>query len=177
MKKIEFKSNYGNFDYRMTAEIGEEVNAASEALCMEGLANICYRVAGSAVDKALGVKKGEGRKAVGYSDEDGERVNAAVSKKLNEILEKQGVLKPLGLSFAVLGQHEFGAANDTPTKEAVELWTQVQAMVPEEKFNGALKALGLDPEDYEDDEAVLACKRHLQKVKAEAKAKALSALG
>lgn len=157
-KTIEFKSNYGNFDYRMTAVVGDEVNEATTALCLQGLANICYRVAGSSVDKALGVKE---RKSVEYSDADGERINAAVSKKLTEMLaaEKTKVLAGLSMSFAVTGAHEFGA-EEKGTKEATELWTVIQAL-PEDKFNEKLKVLGLD-EDYTDETAIIAVAKALR---------------
>lgn len=190
MKTIEFKSNYGNFAYRMTAQIGDEVNAASEALCLEGLANICYRVAGSAVDKALGVKKGEGRKAVLFVPNMGDEIDAAVNKKLAELEAKQTVLVELKLNFMVTGQHMFGEGGDAPTKEATEMWTRVQAL-EEAKFNKAMVALGfednveIDSEgkptvhtfDYDDEKGILACKRKLQEAKAAAKAQAASLLG
>lgn len=192
MKTITFESNYGNFDYRMTAEVGEDVNAATTALCVQGLANICYRVAGSSVDKALGVKD---RKAVEFSDADGERINAAVSKKLGEMLaaEKTQVLAPLKLSFAVTGQHEFGATDGgKPTKDDVELWTSVQSTVVRDaegnvdkaatnaKFEASLKVLGLD-EDYDDAKAIAACRKlRLEAVRKQAevaKANTKAALG
>lgn len=174
MKTITFESNYGNFSYRMTAEIGDEVNAATEVLCTQGLANICYRVAGSSVDKALGVKE---RKGVEYSDNDGERINAAVSDKLTKMLleEKTKGLAPLKLSFAVTGQHEFGSTSDAPSKEATELWVKVQAMQGE-KFEKALKVLGLN-EDYTDESGILAAKKFLQAAKKAAQVAAAAALG
>lgn len=152
MKTIEFKSNYGNFAYRFTAEVGEEVNAASTALCVQGLANIAYRVAGSAVDKALGVKE---RKGVEFSDADGERINAAVSKKLNEMIVKDSVLGNLKLSFAVTGQHVFGGSDQgEPTKADKELWTNIQSF-DGVKFEAAVKLIGI-PEDYDDESALKA---------------------
>lgn len=161
MKTIEFKSNYGNFDYRMTAEVGDEVNEATTALCLQGLANICYRVAGSSVDKALGVKE---RKSVLFSDADGERVNAAVSKKLTEMLaaDKTKVLAGLNMSFVVIGAHEFGSA-DTGTKEATELWTVIQAL-PEARFEEKLKVLGLG-DDYTDEIAIIAVAKALREAR------------
>lgn len=174
MKTIEFRSNYGNFDYRMTAEVGEELTAATEALAAQGLANICYRVAGSSVDKALGAKD---RKAVLFSDADGEKINAAVSAKINAMLaaEKTKVLQALKLSFAVTGEHVFGESADAPSKEATEMWTKVQGLAPEH-FALALKALGLD-EEYTDESGILACKRKLQEAKAKAKAETLALVG
>jgi hypothetical protein len=107
MSQIQFESNYGNFAYRFTAQIGEDVNPQTQYLAKQGLANIAYRVAGSSVDKALGVKE---RRSVEYSDEDGERINDAVSKKLKELEGKETMLSALKLSFAVTGKHEFGEA-------------------------------------------------------------------
>lgn len=172
MKKITFESNYGHFAYRFDAEIGDAVNAQSEWLCYQGLANIAYRVAGSAVDKALGIKE---RKSVEYSDADGERINAAVSKKLTELAAKEGNIKLLNMSFAVTGQHVFGEGNDAPTKEATEMWTKVQAL-EEGKFKAALKTLGL-AEDYTDEQGIMACKARLTAAKQAAKVAAATALG
>lgn len=172
MKTIEQTSNYGNFNYRITAEVGEDVNPATIALCEQGMLNIAYRIAGSAVDKALGVKE---RKGVEYSEESAQIINAAVSKKLTELVGKTPALTGLKLSFAVTGQHEFGATGDAPTKEATEMWTKVQAL-PAEKFATALKALGL-AEDYTDETGILACKRKLTEAKAAAKAQASALLG
>lgn len=143
----------------MTAEVGEDVNAATTALCIQGLANICYRVAGSAVDKALEVKE---RKGVEYSDAVGEKINVAVSKKLGELLaaEKTKGLEPLKLSFAVIGQHEFGAV-ETGTKEALEVWTKLQGEKDGEKFAATLKKLGLD-DNYTDETAIVAVAKALR---------------
>lgn len=183
MKTIEFKSNYGNFAYRMTAEIGEDVNAGTEALCLQGLANICYRVAGSNVDKALGVKE---RKSVNYSGSLGDDIDTAVSKKITEMEKKDAGLVPLKLSFMVTGQHVFGEGGDAPTKEATEMWTRVQGL-DEEKFVVAMRALGFKVEgtggaaklvdEYDDAAGILACKKKLTEAKAAAKAQAASLLG
>lgn len=116
--KIEVKSNYGNFDYRLTAEVGDSVNAETVSLCKQGLLNIAYRVAGSAVDKALGVKE---RKAVNYSEADAERINAAVSGKLKELEAKDSTLKALEMSFAVTGEHEWGATVESKFTEEKKL--------------------------------------------------------
>lgn len=161
MKTITFTSNYGNFDYRMTAEVGEDVNEATTALCLQGLANICYRVAGSSVDKALGAKE---RKGVEYSEETGGKIDAAVSKKLTELLaaEKTKVLSALNMSFAVTGMHEFGA-EDKGTKEATELWTVIQGL-PGERFAEKLKVLGLD-ENYTDETAIIAVAKALREAR------------
>lgn len=186
MKTIEFKSNYGNFAYRMTAEVGEELTPATEVLAVQGLANICYRVAGSSVDKVLGVKV---RKDVSFSDDDGERINAAVSKKIGEMVGKDAALTALKLSFAVTGQHVFGEGGDAPTKEATEMWTRVQAL-KEPKFGQAMSALGfvgtvITEEDgaqhvdydYDDASGILACKKKLTEAKAAAKLQAATLLG
>lgn len=172
MKTIDMTSNYGNFAYRFTAEVGEELTPATVELCRQGLANIAYRVAGSAVDKALGIKE---RKSVEYSDATGEQINAAVSKKIAELEGKDAMLKGLKMSFAVTGQHVFGEGGDKPTIAATEMWTKVQAL-PAEKFEVALKTLGLD-ENYTDEQGVLACKARLTAAMQAAKVAAATALG
>lgn len=162
MKTIEFKSNFARFAYRMTAEVGEDLTPATTALCIQGLANICYRTVGSNVDKKLGIKSkkngGDGRNAVLYSVEDGERINTAVSEKLTEMEkdEKTGdEIRPLKLSFAVTGEHEFGTGSE-PTKEDEAMWTKVQAL-PDAELAKALVALKLD-EDYDDESGLRACR-------------------
>lgn len=193
MKTIEFKSNYASFSYRMTAEVGEDLTEATEALCLQGIANLCYRTVGSNVDKALGVKSkkngGMGRDAVKWDAELGNTIDTAVSAKITELENETGSkLKALKLSFAVTGEHVKGeGGSDAPTKEATEMWTKVQALTesPEEiaagmqkgaKFERALKALGL-AEDYTDETGILACKRKLTEAKAAAKAQASALLG
>lgn len=192
MKTIEFTSNYSAFKYRMTAEVGENLTEATEALCMEGIANICYRTAGSNVDKALGVKSkkngGMGREGLSYDSALGETINAAVSAKITELENATGSkVKALKLSFAVIGEHVKGESGDAPTKEATEMWTKVQALVetPEEiaggmakgsKFEKALKTLGL-AEDYTDEQGIMACKARLTAAKQAAKVAAATALG
>lgn len=172
MKTIEQTSNYGNFAYRITAEVGEDVNPATVALCGQGMLNIAYRIAGSAVDKALGVKE---RKGVEYSEESAQIINAAVSKKLGELVEKTPALAGLKLSFAVTGQHEFGEAGGGATKEAAALWAEVQGWETP-KFEAALKKMGLTS-DYTDEAGIMACKKVLQDAKKRAAEAAKSALG
>lgn len=183
--KIEFKSNYGAFAYRMTAEIGEDVNPATVALALQGLANICYRTVGSNVDKALGVKSkkngGDGRMAVLYSPADAERINTAVSAKLVEIeAENGGALKPLAMSFAVIGEHVFGESQK-PSKEAEALWTSIQSIKDEAVFAQSLAKLGLTEDTADDEHGIPACHKLLlerdRAAKAAARAKTMAELG
>lgn len=191
MKQIKFESNYSTFSYRLTAEIGEDCTAATEALCMEGLANISYRVAGSAVDKALGVKSkkngGMGREGVSFDPKHIPTIESAVSTKITELENAEGsLLKPLGLSFAVTGEY-VPKTDGTSSKEATELWTKVQGL-EEEKFKAAMVKLGfkLVPveegegtmvEAYTDEDGIAACVKHIQAEKAAAKARAAAGLG
>lgn len=168
MKRIKFESNYGFFAYSLSAEVGEELTAATEELCQQGLANIAYRVAGSAVDKALGVKTKEGKKyekrnEVLYSEEDAERINAAVSGKITEL--ENGTagqkIKELKLSFSVTGEHEFGVSKGDSHRKAAELlWAKVEALEASDmkKFDDTLKTLGLDPENYTPEAGIEACR-------------------
>lgn len=156
MKTIKFESNYGNFAYRLTANVGDDVNEETIWLAeSQGLANICYRVAGSSVDKAMGVKE---RKALGYSEQAAEQINAAVSAKLSELEKNEKVgkfVKALKLSFAVVGQHEFGTKDDgKPTAADAAIWTAMQT-APEAKFEAACKTIGIG-EEYDDDVALKA---------------------
>lgn len=180
MKTIEFTSNWGNFDYRMQATVGDDINAATIALCLQGLANIGYRAVGSNVEKELGIKSkkagGMGRTGLAYSSADGERINAVVSKKLTELeAENAGALKPLALSFAVTGPHTFGEASGSGTKEAAAVWEEWQktdaTKSREEQdalFAARLKKIGLTPEDFDDDKAVVGIAKALREARAAA---------
>jgi len=173
MKEIVFNSNYGNFAYRMTAVIGDEVNAATEQLCLQGLANIGYRIAGSNVDKGLGVKV---RKEVLYSEADGERINGFVADALKKLEEKEGsLLKALKMDFAVTGEYVPSTSGPSESKEAKDMWAVIAAL-PEEKKKGALTKLGLQ-EGFSEAEAVAAVHTALKAAKAAAKLAAMGGLG
>lgn len=162
--KIEQKSNYGNFDYSITAEVGEELNAGTVALCKQGLANIAYRICGSSVDKALGVKD---RKALNYSAETGNQIDVAVNKKLVELEGKDASLKALGITFHVTGQHEFGAEGGVSSRViATAVWTQMQSL-PDAQFAVARMIYGV-PEEYTDETAIEAVHAFNQKSKKKA---------
>lgn len=179
MKTIKFESNYSTFAYRLTAEVGEELTPATEELCLQGLANIAYRVAGSRIDKALGVKSkkngGMGREGVAFDPKHIPTIESAVSTAITELENVEGSkVKPLGLSFAVTGEY-VPKTDGTASKEATELWTKVQAL-PADKFEAAIKKLGL-AEDYDDESGIAACVRHIQAEKAKAKLAAAAGLG
>lgn len=191
MKTITFTSNYAAFTYRMTAEVGEDLTPATEALCMEGVSNLCYRVAGSAVDKALGVKSkkngGMGRDGIAFDAKHIPTIESAVSAKITELENAEGSkLKALALSFAVTGEYVKGETVGS-SKEAEALWVQVQKL-PSEKFDGAMAKLGFkraEPAEgetvgvfeYDDDSGIAACQRHIQAEKRAAAERARGALG
>lgn len=185
MKTLEFTSNYAAFTYRMTALVGEDLTEATEALCKEGISNLCYRVAGSAVDKALGVKSkkngGMGRDGIAFDPKHIPTIESAVSAKITELENAEGSkLKALALSFAVTGEYVKGETAGS-SKEAEALWVQVQKL-PSEKFNGAMMKLGFkantdDTFDYDDDSGIAACQRHIQAEKRAAAERARGALG
>lgn len=186
MKTITFSSNYAAFTYRMTAEVGENLTEATEALCYEGVSNLCYRVAGSAVDKALGVKSkkngGQGRDGIAFDAKHIPTIESAVSAKITELENAEGSkLKALGLSFAVTGEYVKGETAGS-SKEAEALWDQVQKL-PLDKFDSAMAKLGFvkDPSGadwvYNDAEGVAACQRHIQAEKRAAAERARGALG
>ncbi len=173
MKKITFSSNYGNFATRLTAEIGEDVNAATTWLAeTQGLGNIAYRVAGSKVDKAFGVKTAKDRKFekrvdVPFSAANQLIVETAVRSAIEELEKATPSIVSLNLTFNVTGLHEFGSTDTAPTKEATELWVKIQQL-PTEKFNEKLKVLGLNEHSYDDATAVLAIRDALRKARAAA---------
>lgn len=173
MKKIEFKSNYGRFEYKMTAMIGDEVNAATEQLCLQGLANIGYRIAGSNVDKGLGAKV---RKEVEWSEQTGEQINGFVATALKKLEEKEGsLLRSLKLDFAVTGEYQPSSAGPSESKEAKDMWAVIAALAPEKKAN-ALEKLGLEA-GFTEEEAISAVHAKLKAAKAAAKLAAMGGLG
>lgn len=192
MKTITFNSNYSAFAYRMTAEIGDDVNEATVLLCLEGVANICYRTAGSNVDKALGVKSkkngGMGRDGISYDERLRDVIDKAVSAKITELEASTPAIKAWKLSFAVTGEYVKGES--ASSKEADALWVQVQAL-PTDKFITAMTKLGFKGEftkdaqgqvvssefDYDDAAGIAACQRHIQAEKKAAQERAKSALG
>lgn len=180
MKTITFNSNYSAYSYRMNAEVGEDLTPATLELCMQGVANICYRTVGSNVDKKLGVKSkkngGMGRDGITFDPAHIPTIEAAVSEKITELEkdEKNGAMfKAMKLSFAVTGEYVKGET--ASSKEAEALWTQVQAL-PGDKFETALKKLGL-AEDYDDASGIAACQRHIQAEKRAAAERAKAGLG
>lgn len=181
MKNITFVSNYGNFATEMKAQIGEDVNPATTWLCeTQGLGNLQYRMCGSRVDKALGVKTKENRKyekrvEVPYSAANSAIIEKAVREALDELAESEASVAKLGITFRITGQHEYGSTDDKPTKEATALWTAIQAL-PEAKFNEKLKVLGLDA-DYTDETAIIAVRDALRKARQEAADAAKAKLG
>lgn len=179
MKTIKFESNYSAFSYRLQADVGEDLTPATEELAMQGLANIAYRVAGSRIDKALGVKSkkngGMGREGVSFDPAHIPTIESAVSTAITEMENAEGSkLKALGLSFAVTGEY-VPRDSASASKEATELWTKVQGLKGE-AFEKAIKTLGLS-EDYDDESGIAACQKHMAAEKAKAKLAAAQGLG
>ena len=176
--KIEFNSNYGQFDYNMAVEITEEVGEPALSLIKEGLANIAYRVCGSAADKKMGVVGEKGvklckRGEVEYTDEKAMVLKESVAAKLKELAKDSPFYA--GVEFTVTGKHEAAEGNGGETKEARTLWETVQAL-PEVQFEKALAKLGLDV-DYTDEQGIAACRRTLLEAKRAAAKNAANALG
>lgn len=174
MTEVTFKSNYGSFAYEAAAKIEPEVfittpfidslstehekSLAAQVeqafrawatLGTQGLANICYRVIGSNVDKALGVKAkkdgGTGRDGVPYTAANISIIQAAVAEKLEEMAEE---LHGIAVQFRITGEH-FKGESTQPSKEAKAQWLAIQGL-PAEKFAKMAKVLDL-PDDYTDE--------------------------
>jgi len=176
MKDITFKSNFGRFATALTCTVGDEVNAATVALATQGLANVQFRAVASEVEKALiaagAMTKEAKRSAIPFTPANLAIIVAKGQEKLDAVCKKEGLPSML---LEVTGEHVYGESDGAPTKEAIALWTQIQAL-PEADFTAVLKGLGLDPENYDDDTAIVACKAHIRKVKEEAKASMLAKL-
>ena len=143
MQKITFESNVGNFNYRLTAIVGDEVNAESVNLCKEGLANLGFRAGASAGFKALlklgFLTKEDKRDSVRYwatvttKGKDGEEIThdavevieSAVQAKLDELAGDKD--KPLpAMEFIITGEHTSGET-EASRKQATAMWGQVMA--------------------------------------------------
>lgn len=119
---ITFDSNYGNFDYTIGAEIEDsELSPLAVELAKQGLANIAYRVAGSAVDKALAIDPKVGRRSVEYSEEAGEKIDASVKATLAKLEAAEKNALPKGVTFTVTGKHEFGEGGESAMVRATNL--------------------------------------------------------
>lgn len=188
MKTISFESNFGNFDYTATITLpDEELSVAAVNIARKGIANEMYRAAGSAVEKEFEVEfplvksrdknvpaDQRGRRAIPHTAATLAKFTKVVNEKCATMAKDDG--EPLITVVVSEVAHEYGAAGDKPTAEATEMWTRVQALKPEEKFQAALKSLGL-AEDYTDETGILACKKKLTEAKAAAKLQTNALLG
>ncbi len=194
MKDITFNTYWGNFNYSVTTAVEDEVSEPTKALALEGIANIAYRPAASAAMKAFFTKEqitawkkqkatsgaedsDSLRRSVEFNPSNIETFRKGAQDKLDEIV-KDKKLAPIVLR--VTGQHEYGAAENTQTKEATEIWTALQGEKDEAVFVAKCKFLGIDPEAGDDVKAITAIRNWRLEVKraAEAKAKAdLAAVG
>lgn len=154
---IQFKSNYGNFDYVMSVELGltPPLPDGVESLIQQGLANIAYRVAGSAVDKALGVETGKGKEgrrgvkwdAVIVSGKGDEEIRTPASKVIETTVNDKLALLidvPKGITFKVTGQHEYGAEGESAMVRATAFVETLMAkQETEAQLRGTLGMLGM----------------------------------
>lgn len=177
--KIVFKSNYGNFDYSMEVELGltPPLPPGVEVLIQQGLANIAYRVAGSAVDKALGVETGKGKEGrrgvkwgqripilgkdgkqltetndegavVGSTNDAKDVITETVNTKLAELAGKADSGVPKGITFSILGQHEYGAEGESAMVRATAFVDALMATPETEaKLRDMVGMLGLADAD------------------------------
>lgn len=194
MKKITFDSNFGNFDYQATITLPDEtLSDPAIRMSRKGIANDMYRAAGSAVEKEFAEEfpmvkcrdktvdaADRGRRAIPFNNATRAKFEKLANAKCVELAKEDG--EPL-ITVVVTGQHEFGAADDKPTKEATALWTAIQQL-PEEQFNDKLRLLGLDPVTYQtlkpedaDAIAIIAVRDALRAARQKAADAAKAALG
>lgn len=172
----------GQFRPTATAEVEttEPVGPVALALMENGLLNALQRVPASKAEKHVAVPLGmyakDGtrpkefkRGSIPYSDENAMNLASGFGTEVEIGTDKDG--KAIMLKFAITDVVQHVPTDSGATKEATAEWVGVQAL-PEEHFKGALQILGLDPEDYDDDRGVQACKLYLQ---AEKKAALLAA--
>lgn len=125
--KVSFSSNWGRFDYTLTAEIadGLPVNVVN-IVANEGLANLGFRACGSNVEKALVdaevMEKTDKRNSVVYSAENAKVIQDAAQTKLDELSESEDYP---AVSIKVGGEHVFGET-EASRKMATELFAKVK---------------------------------------------------
>lgn len=161
--KIQFNSNYGNFKTQLTATVPDGSN---KVISEEGLANILYRVCGSGVDKAFGLKKGNKRTEIVYSVDNAAKVTKAVENKIMELCgvsdeagftagKDAAEYESLELAFKVTGQHEAGES----ASAMVRATTLVDTFLADDKMEGAYRTIfglqGLEDAENADREALI----------------------
>lgn len=144
MSEVNFVSNYGNFDYEMSVKLTDEsLSPAAKSFIKEGLANIAYRVCGSAVDKALGVlpesKGGTGRRGIEYSQGSARIIETTVWDKLATL-----GLKDVG--FKIIGEHEYGEAGSAMLRATTLVDTLLDGG-KEEQLRATLAMFGATDKD------------------------------
>lgn len=141
MKEIKFTSYVGRFAYSITAEVGEQVDAKSTALCIRGLADTGFRAMATEVEKALvkhggndvdgqPITKDTKRNAIGFSEERKLVVETAAQAKLIEVAEKDGLPDML---IEVTGEHVVGEGGASPMVRATTLVDTLLAKPETEK--------------------------------------------
>ncbi len=71
-----------------------------------------------------------------------------------------------------------GESSDSkPTKEATEMWSVLQSKPDHAEFAAKCKLLGIDPEEGDDDKAIIAIRDFMRKARADAAEKAKGLLG
>jgi hypothetical protein len=161
--KIQFSSNWGQFNYTLSANVPDGIDKGIVALvAQEGLANLGFRACGSNVEKAF-VKaevmdKSDKRNTVAYSEANGKVLQAAAQATLDKISVEEGYPE---VEIAVTGEHVFGEA-EVSRKMALALL---------EKASPAMKlALGID-DKIEESDAIEKAHAFLATLRAPKKAK------
>lgn len=160
MKKI-IEWVCGNIAVKAELALPEGLNPGVATLAGEGLTQILQRKPSSAWEKVMAGydKRPEGfkRNSIGYS--------AKSAEKLEELFNEA---LPAGVAVEfTMTEHVAGEGNAKPSKEAEELWTQVQGY-PQERFAKACAQLGIDPEAGDDEAGVKACHAYLVEAKRKA---------
>lgn len=166
--KIEFKSNWGNFDYTATVELEDGLSEQTVSYVRKGIGNDMYRAAGSSLDKAfekefpaVAVKDKKlpaterGRRAVPFNAATKESFGKLVNEKLKELAEEE---KGALITVVVGREHEFGAEGGVSSRViATAVWTQMQSL-PQEQFVVACMIYGVKLDangDAESDESAI----------------------
>lgn len=141
MKTVTFNSNWGRFNYEITAQVSDTLTAPELATVKQGLANCGFRAVGSSVDKALvkakAMHKDDTRKVVVYNADNVGIITTAAKAKLSEIIEKDGLLP---MTYKVTGEHVFDDAA-TPMVRATALVDSLLGTEGEAQMRGFLSIM------------------------------------
>ena len=138
MKEVTFTSNWGRFNYAISAQVSDTLTGPELATVKQGLANCGFRAVGSGVEKALvtakAMHKDDSRKVVVYNEKNVGIITTEARATLNKIIAKDGLLP---MTYKVTGEHIFDE-QATPMVRATTLIDSLLGTDGETQMRGYL---------------------------------------